>query len=123
MAESTAESDEVGLLRRVYVAFNRREFETVLAMMDPDVDWPNRLEGGRLRGRTAVTDYWKRVFEAVDSEVEPQAFTREKDERVRVEVHQVVRDKSGKILVEQIIQHVYKIRDGLIQSMAIRESA
>jgi hypothetical protein len=37
-----------------------------------------------------------------------------------VAVHQVVRDKSGKLLVDQIIQHVFEIRDGLIRNMEIR---
>ena len=32
----------------------------------------------------------------------------------------MVHDKSGKLLVDQIIHHVYEIRDGLIRSMEIR---
>jgi hypothetical protein len=32
------------LLRDVYRAFNARDVETVLAHMDPGVDWPNAWE-------------------------------------------------------------------------------
>ena len=37
-----------------------------------------------------------------------------------VDVHQVVRDLSGNILVDQMVQHVYSIQDGLIERMDIR---
>ena len=32
-----------------------------------------------------------------------------------MEVHQLVRDLSGNILVDQIIHHTYTIRNGLIE--------
>ena len=88
--------------------------------MHPEVDWPNGMEGGRVLGRDAVEEYWKRQFDVLDPHVEPRAFTAEDDGRIRVEVHQVVRDRSGKLLVDQIIQHIYEIRDGRIHSMEIR---
>ena len=116
-------SAEVDLLQRVYAAFNRREIETVLAEMHADVDWPNGMEGGRELGKPAVRAYWTRQFEVLDPHVEPQGFTRESDGRIAVDVHQVVRDKAGKLLVDQMIQHVYEIHNGLIQSMEIRSAA
>jgi len=119
MAETHALSAEIELLQRVYAAFNRREIETVLAAMHSDVDWPNVMEGGRALGKAAVRDYWTRQFAMLDPRVEPQAFKAEDDGRMNVEVHQVVHD-CGKLIVDQIIHHVYAIRDGLIQSMEIR---
>jgi ketosteroid isomerase-like protein len=120
MAELHAVSAEIELLWRVYAAFNRREIETVLREMHPNVDWPNGMEGGRVLGTAAVRDYWKRQFELLDPRVEPKNFTTEADGRIAVEVHQVVYDKAGKLLVDHMVQHVYEIRDGLIQSMEIR---
>ena len=111
---------EVELLRGVYRAFNRREIETVLSAMHSEVDWPNGMEGGRVLGRAAVRDYWTRQFGLLDPRVEPQNFTTEADGRIAVDVHQVVHDKSGKLVVDQMVQHVYEIRDGLIRSMEIR---
>ena len=121
MAELQAISAEVELLERIYAAFNRREFETVLKVMEDNVDWPNGMEGGRVLGKAAVRAYWKRQFEMLDSNVEPKKFTREADGRIAIDVHQVVHDKSGKLVVDQMVQHVYEFRDGLIQSMEIRE--
>lgn len=119
MREQT-ESGDVSLLRSVYQAFNRREFEGVLRMMRADVDWPNALQGTRLHGRDAVREYWRRQLETLDPTVELEAFTSEPDGRIAATVHQVVRDKSGKLVVDQMVEHVYTIRDGFISSMEIR---
>lgn len=123
MGTTPVKSAEVELLRRVYAAFNRREIETVLATMHSDVDWPNGMEGGRELGKDAVRAYWRRQFEILDPKVEPQGFTTESDGRIAVAVHQVIHDKSGKLLVDKVIHHVYEFRDGLIRSMEIRPSS
>jgi len=120
MGDAQAAS-EIELLRGIYAAFNRREFETVLAAMHPDVDWPNAMEGGREVGKAAVRGYWKRQFERFDSRVEPQSFTAEADGRIAIEVHMIVHDTAGKLVVDRMVQHVYEIRDGLIRRMEIRE--
>jgi ketosteroid isomerase-like protein len=112
---------EIELLHRAYAAFNRREIETVIGLMHANVDWPNGMEGGRVLGTAAVRDYWKRQFEFIDSHVEPKAFTAEADGRIAVDVHQVAHDKSGNLLTDRMVQHIYEIRDGLIQSMEIRD--
>jgi ketosteroid isomerase-like protein len=120
MADLALISSEIDLLRNIYAGFNRREIETVLALMDADVDWPNGMEGGRVLGRSAVREYWRRQFEALDPKVEPKNFSRESDGRIVVEVHQVVHEKSGKLVVDQMVRHVYEFRGGLIRSMEIR---
>jgi ketosteroid isomerase-like protein len=112
-------SAEIELLEKLYAAFNRRSIEEVLSSLHPDVDWPNGWEGGRIRGKAAVRDYWKRQFEVLNPRVEPQVFV-EQDGRVAVEVHQVVHDVNGNLLTDQVIHHVYEFRDGLIQRMEIQ---
>ena len=112
-------SSQRELLSRIYAAFNRREIETVLSALHPDVDWPNGMEGGRVLGHDAVRAYWTRQFQILDPHVEPKAFTAESD-CVVVDVEQVVHDMSGKLLVNQMIQHVYQFRDGLVWRMDIR---
>ena len=80
------------ILRDAYRTFNARDLESAIALMHPDVDWPNAWEGGRVVGHEAVAEYWRRQFEAISSKVEPEGFAREPDGAVTVEVHQVVRD-------------------------------
>jgi|SRR6266850_3093648 len=115
-------SAETELLLKMYAAFNRREIDAVLSQLDPDVDWPNGMEGGREHGRAAVRDYWTRQFALVHSKVQPVNFKTEEDGRIRVDVHQVVHDNSGKLLSDQMVQHVYTFRDTLITHMEIRKA-
>ena len=113
-------SGDKEILVAAYREFNARHIDAVLALMHPSVVWPNGMEGGRVLGKSAVRDYWKRQFESLNPRVEPQGFAAEPDGRIAVKVHQVVHDNAGKLLVDQMIQHVYEIRDGLIRSMEIR---
>jgi hypothetical protein len=108
------------LLRRAYVAFNARDIDGALALMHPDVDWPNGMEGGRELGHDAVRAYWTRQFGLIDSHVEPVGLAEDDEGRVVVDVDQVVRDLDGELLSEQRVQHVYTLRDGLILRMDIR---
>jgi hypothetical protein len=107
------------LLRRAYAAFNARDIDRALAVMHPDVDWPNGMEGGRELGHDAVRDYWTRQFGLIDSHVEAESFE-DVDGKIVVEVHQVVRDLDGALLSDQQVEHVYTLRDGLIARMDIR---
>ena len=107
-------------MRRAYEAFNARDIEGALALMQPDVDWPNGMEGGRELGHEAVRAYWTRQFGLIDSHVEPVGFSEDEEGRVVVDVDQVVRNLDGEVLSEQRVQHVYKLRDGLIVRMDIR---
>jgi ketosteroid isomerase-like protein len=107
------------LLGQAYEAFNRRDIDGALATMHPEVDWPNGMEGGRVRGHDAVRTYWTRQFGTIESQVEPQAFSVTEEGRVAVEVHQVVRDSDGELLSDGIVRHVYSIRDGLVERMDI----
>ena len=89
--------------------------------MQPEVDWPNGMEGGRERGHAAVRAYWTRQFELIDSKVEPIGFEVDDDGRIVVGVHQVVRDLEGALLSDTRVRHVYKFRDGLVERMDIHE--
>jgi len=111
----------VTLLRRVYAAFNARDLDGALATMRPGVIWPNGMEGGVVHGRDGVRAYWTRQWGMVDPHVEPKSFDLEDTGSIAVAVHQVVRDLSGKVLLDRMVTHAYKIEDGLIQSMDIRE--
>jgi hypothetical protein len=116
-------TEEERVLRQAYEAFNDRDIDGALALMHPDVDWPNGMEGGRERGRGAVRAYWTRQFDVIDSDVEPEAFQVDNDGRVVVDVHQVVRDLEGEVLSDGRVRHVYTFRDGLVARMDIEDAA
>ena len=91
--------------------------------MSPNVDWPNGMEGGRVHGQDEVRAYWTRQWEALNPRVEPVGIEADEAGYTVVDVHQVVRDLSGNILVDQMVRHVYVIVDGLIQRMDIQAGA
>ncbi|HZB34586.1 MAG TPA: nuclear transport factor 2 family protein [Gaiellaceae bacterium] len=115
-------TEEERLLRRAYEAFNARDIDGALALMHPDVDWPNGMEGGRERGQAAVREYWTRQFGLIDSHVEPEGFEVDDDGRIAVDVHQVVRDLDGAVLSDDRVRHVYTLHDGLVERMDIEEA-
>lgn len=109
------------LLTNAYVAFNTRDIDAVLAVMHPDVDWANGMEGGHVHGHKAVRDYWTRQWKLINPIVEPTEFQLDESGRIIVTVHQVVCGLEGNLMVDKMVQHVYTITDGLIQRMDIRE--
>jgi hypothetical protein len=115
--------DVEALLRRAYAAFNARDVEAAVALMQPDVDWPNAFEGGRVRGRDEVRAYWTRQFAVIDPQVMPRGFAWRDDGRVAVFVHQIVRSPAGDVLADGAVVHVYVVRDGLVERMDVEPAA
>jgi len=108
------------LLNATYKAFNSRQIDAILANLHPLVDWPNGMEGGRIHGRQNVREYWTRQWNMLNPHVEPVSINQNESGQTDVEVHQVVRDMAGNLLVDQTVHHVYTIQDGLIEKMEIR---
>ncbi len=111
------------ILAGAYRDFNERRLEDVLARMTEDVAWPNGWEGGFVYGHAGVRDYWTRQWAVLDPRVEPISIEEDAQGRWVVEVHQVVRglvgDQAGQVLVDTMVRHVYRMRDGLIERMDI----
>jgi ketosteroid isomerase-like protein len=118
---STPEQSSTELLKRAYAAFNARDLEGALATMRPDVVWPNGMEGGVVHGHEGVRAYWTRQWGMINPHVDPVDFKQDESGRIAVSVHQVVKELSGNVLMDRMVEHVYTLKDGLIQSMDIRE--
>jgi hypothetical protein len=110
-------------MKAMYAAFNDRDIDTVLGAMLPDVDWPNGMEGGRVHGHEGVREYWTRQWSMINPRVYPVHVSEDELGRIVVEVHQVVRSLEGVTVLDQMVQHVYVMENGLIQSMEIVESS
>ena len=115
-------SSEVELLKHVYERFNARDMETVLAVMHEDVVWANGMEGGHVHGRDGVRSYWTRQWAIVDPHVDPVGFSVGPDGEIIIEVHQVVHDLAGRLLVDQSVGHIFRVENGQIKRFDIRDS-
>lgn len=113
------ELDERELLIGAYRDFNARRIDAVLARMQPDVDWPNGMEGGRVNGHDEVRAYWTRQWGILNPHVDPMQIESGPAGRFRVQVHQVVHDLQGNLLADSVVHHVYTFRESLIESMEI----
>jgi hypothetical protein len=119
MPNNTLHTSEI-LLTKTYQHFNSRDIDATLAAMHVDVDWPNGMEGGIEHGHEAVRNYWTRQWRIFNPQVEPVKFEMEEDGRINVAVHQVVYDMDGKLLIDQMIHHIFTIENGLIRNMEIK---
>ena len=115
-------SSEVELLKHVYERFNARDMETVLAAMHEDVVWANGMEGGHVHGRDGVRSYWTRQWAIVDPHVDPVGFSAGPKGEIIIEVHQVVHDLAGSLLVDQSVGHIFRVENGQIKRFDIRDS-
>jgi ketosteroid isomerase-like protein len=110
-------------LQNLYDAFNRREIETIISLMRPDVKWANGLEGGFVYGRDAVREYWTNQFKNIQPELETLKFETDENDRNIVTVHQIVKDLQGNVLADATVHQIFTIEDGLIRLYEIGETA
>ena len=113
-------SNSIEILRQLYSQFNAREMEAILASLHPEVVWANGMEGGYVHGRSGVREYWTRQWAMIDPRVEPINFTEGDEGAIEVEVHQVVRDLEGRILLDKTVGHIFRLESGLVRRFDIR---
>jgi limonene-1,2-epoxide hydrolase len=114
-------TNEIEILQNAYRDFNSRNIDAVLSRMHPEVEWANGMEGGHVHGRDEVRAYWTRQFTTLSPHVEPLRIEPDKDGNWVVEVHQVVHDTLGNLLLDTTVYHTYQFRDQLIARMDIRQ--
>jgi ketosteroid isomerase-like protein len=58
--------DNVELVRRIFDAFNRRDLDTALALIDDDVEFGSRLAGkeGGFHGHRGIRRWWRTIRDA-----------------------------------------------------------
>ena len=116
-------TDKRILIERAYSAFNKRDVDSVLALMTEDVSWPKASEGGRVVGKEEIRAYWTRQWGEFDPHVEPLAITEEDGDRVRVRVHQLVKSLQGDVLSDSEVLHIFTLDEGLIAAMYLGNEA
>lgn len=104
-----------------YEKFNARDIDDALALMEPDVEWANGMEGGFVVGTSAVRDYWTRQWKTVSSQVTPRSIKKDGQNCV-VEARQLVNINSGELISDTIVHHVFRFRNENIASMRIQVS-
>ncbi|MCP9495711.1 MAG: nuclear transport factor 2 family protein [Pyrinomonadaceae bacterium MAG19_C2-C3] len=115
-------SSKQQFLKNLYEAFNKREIETIISLMHPDVKWANGMEGGFVYGRDAVREYWRKQFEIIQGQLELLEYETDENNRSIVTVRLVVRDLEGNLLLEKTVQHIFTIENDLISLFEIGDT-
>jgi len=108
-------------LREGYEAFNRGDFETMIAFAAPDIELADRAEApdpGSYRGIDAARAQMGDVsagFE--DYRLDPEEIFMAGDSRVVAVVRQTGRGELSGVEVQDTIAHVWEIREGKIAGM------
>lgn len=110
------------LIASAYAAFNRRDIEGALALMNETVSWPKASEGGQVVGKEEIRAYWTRQWGEFDPHVEPIEITDDGQGKTDVRVHQLVKSLEGDVVSDSEVWHVYTISNGLIDRMDLKES-
>ena len=116
-------TDSRTVIEQAYTAFNRRDIDGALALMTEDVSWPKASEGGRVVGKEEIRAYWTRQWSEFDPRVEPVAITVEDGGKIRVRVHQLVKNLQGDVLADGEVLHVFTVKGGLIAAMELGDEA
>ena len=85
--------------------------------MTETVNWPKASEGGKVRGKEEIRAYWTRQWSEFDGHVEPLAIIEEEGGKIRVRVHQLVKNLKGDVLWDGEVLHVFTMNNGLIAAM------
>jgi len=116
-------ADTKTLIEQAYAAFNKRDIDGALALMTEDVNWPKASEGGRVVGKEEIRAYWTRQWGEFDGHVEPLTITEEGGRKVRVRVHQRVKNLQGDVISDSEVLHVFTMNSGLIAAMYLGDEA
>jgi hypothetical protein len=111
------------LIEQAYSAFNKRDIGSALALMTDEVSWPKASEGGRIVGKEEIRAYWTRQWGEFDGHVDPVEITEDDEGKVRVRVHQRVKNIQGEVLWDGEVLHVFTVKGGLIAAMNLGDEA
>jgi ketosteroid isomerase-like protein len=106
-----------------YKSYNERDINALLPLMCEDVNWSNALTGDRIRGREEMRKVWLLQWTSLDVQTRPIRIYEEPDGRTIVVVHELLREVGGRVLLDQEMEHVFVLRDGLIAQMDFRHVA
>ncbi len=113
-------SENEQLIKRLYDRFNERDIDGVLSNLAENVAWANGMENTHVHGTAAVREYWTNQWAVIDPHVDPLKVCTVEDGSIVVEVHQVVHDLEGKLLLDEIVGHVFQIENGKVKRFDIK---
>src|SRR5271156_4624141 len=92
------------LIKQMYDGFNTRDMDGVFSLLADDVAWANGMEGTHVYGKDAIREYWTYQWSTIDPHVEPLKIAKADDGTLVVDVHQVVKNLEGQVLIDETVK-------------------
>jgi ketosteroid isomerase-like protein len=120
--------ENVELVRAVFEAFNRRDFDAALALGHDSISWRTlfSVETDVLRGKQEIRVAWERQIEALDVHIDVVELTPLDDTRVLAVGKWRGRGSESGAPVEQTAVQVFTVEDGRlrrVETYASRDEA
>ena len=113
-------SDEkmIAVLRRLHEAFNRRDFEALVQLVHPNIEFVRTGGQSSIKGVAALRE-WMEPDAIEEQHFEPLDF-RVKGDKVLVRVHATGRGAGSGIEIDAVISAVYTLDDhGLVKEAQV----
>jgi ketosteroid isomerase-like protein len=110
--------DSVEVVRRVFEAHDRRDWDSVYSLYSPGIVWED-VDGlwgdwGTARGRDGIRAAWRRWLGALERPTfAPEEFS-EVGDHVLVRLRMSGRGRESGIEVHQVVTMVWTVRDGTV---------
>jgi ketosteroid isomerase-like protein len=111
--------ENVELVRAVFEAFNRRDFDAALALGHDSISWRTlfSVETDVLRGKQQIRAAWERQIEALDVHIDVLELTPLDETRVLAVGKWRGRGSESGAPVEQTAVQVFTVEDGRVRSV------
>jgi ketosteroid isomerase-like protein len=111
--------ENMELTRRVFEAFNRRDFDAAFAVLDDSITWWSLFsaEADFVQGKAALRALWTSQVDAVDVYLELQELIPVGDSRVVAVAKWRGRGQASGTPVESTAAQVFTIRHGKVVSV------
>ena len=106
-----------------YKSYNERDLEALLPLMCEDVNWANALTGDRIRGVEEMRRIWEMQWTSLNVRTEPIKIYDEPDGKTVVLVREILHEAGGRLLMDEVMEHVFTLRDGKVARMDFRHVA
>lgn len=105
-------------IAQLYDAYNGRDFDRCMAMLADDVEWPDEVESGVVKGREAVHAYFTDVTAPLRAHYDLISLDVDAQGRVSVLSRQTIASAAdGSLWSSTRVLHRFTLRDGLITRM------
>lgn len=109
----------VEIVRSIYAATNRRDWDGVFRDQHPDTEQILPSPTGRYRGREEIQRYWEDLMAAFDEGIAEPEEVLESGDQVVVVVKTRARPRGSSAEIEIRNGHLWTFRDGKVASMQV----